>query len=90
MHSILCYHACMANQLTIRGVSEQVGRRLKTLGRERGKSVNALVLEILEAAVGVRERRRRLDRYATWSSDDQAGFAEALEAQRVIDEELWN
>lgn len=33
------------------------------------------------------ERRRRLERYATWTAADQAQFVESLRAQRVLDEE---
>ncbi len=77
-------------QLTVRGVSDELGRRLEALGREKGKSVNRLVLEILESALGVDERRRRLERYETWTDEQKAAFDEALAAQRVIDEELWD
>ncbi len=79
----------MAKQLTIRGVSEEVGKRLESLSRARGRSVNATVLEILEAAVGPDERRRKLARYATWTAEDLAEFNEALAAQRTIDDPLW-
>jgi plasmid stability protein len=83
------YPAVMAKQLTIRGVSEGVDQRLKKLSQARGQSVNATVLEILGAAVGGNERRRRLARYATWSPDDLAEFNEALAAQRTVDSSLW-
>jgi plasmid stability protein len=79
----------MAKQLTIRGVSEEVGQRLESLSRARGQSVNATVLEILEAAVGVDERRRRLSRYMTWTPEDLKEFNEALAAQRTTDDPLW-
>ena len=75
----------MARQLTIRGVPDDVGRRLKTLSRAKGQSVNATVLEILATAVGADERRRRLARYTTWNKEDSAEFDEALAAQRSID-----
>jgi predicted DNA-binding protein len=52
----------MAKQLTIRGVSEEVGKRLESLSRARGQSVNTTVLELLESVLGVDERRRRLAR----------------------------
>ncbi len=84
-----CYHVGMANQLTIRGVSDELDQHLKILGREKGKSINAVVIEILEAALGVDERRRRLDRYATWTQEDLKEFEKHLEQQRVIDEEIW-
>jgi len=89
MPALPCYHAVMARQLTIRGVSEEIGQRLEDLSRTRGRSVNATVLEILETAVGVDERRRRLARYATWTPEELAEFNEALAAQRAIDDTDW-
>lgn len=79
----------MARQLTIRGVPEEVGQRLESLSRARGQSVNMTVLEILGAAVGVDERRSRLARYMTWTSEDLAEFNESLSAQRTLDDPLW-
>jgi hypothetical protein len=79
----------MARQLTIRGVSDELGRRLTRLSRERGQSVNATALAILADAVGLDARRQRLKRYATWSSADLAEFDRAIADQRVIDDDLW-
>jgi plasmid stability protein len=79
----------MAKQLTIRGVPDEVGRRLERLSQARGQSVNTTVLHILEAAVGVDKRRKRLARYATWTPEDQAEFNEALALQRTVDNTLW-
>jgi len=79
----------MANQLTIRGVSEELSRRLARLGREKGQSVNTVARSILEDAVGLNARRDRLRQYATWSPDDVKAFDRALADQRVIDDDLW-
>jgi len=79
----------MAKQLTIRGVSDEVGRRLERVSQAKGQSVNATVLEILATAVGVDERRRRLARYMTWNDEDLAEFNQALAAQRATDDPLW-
>ena len=79
----------MSRQLSIRNVPEDVAKRLTELSRDQGKSVNTLVLEILGEAVGVDERRTRLQRYVTWSREDAEEFDAALRAQRVIDEDLW-
>jgi plasmid stability protein len=79
----------MSKQLTIRGVPEAVGRRLESVSRAKGQSVNATVLEILAAAVGEDERRRRLTRYVTWDQADLAEFNQSLEAQRSVDDSLW-
>ncbi|HEX5716701.1 MAG TPA: hypothetical protein VF179_11130 [Thermoanaerobaculia bacterium] len=73
----------MSRQLTVRGVSDEVGRRLESLSRSRGQSLNATVLEILESAVGAAERRQRLAHYATWTEEDLEEFNEALAAQRM-------
>ncbi len=78
----------MSRRLTIRGVPDEIGRRLETLSRMRGQSVNATVLDILGRAVGVEERRRRLARYATWEPEEVEEFERALAAQRTIDEKF--
>lgn len=79
----------MPKQLTIRGLPDEVGKRLQRLSRARQRSLNATVVKILEEAVGVEGRRRRLARYATWTEEDLAEFEKALADQRTIDEELW-
>jgi len=79
----------MSKQLTVRGVPEDVADRLARISEERGRSVNSTVLEILQEAVGIQERRARLQRMATWTDKDMVEFEKALDAQRVIDEELW-
>lgn len=79
----------MGKQMTIRGISPELGNRLNRLSRDRGQSLNATVLEILESALGVQKRRQRLERYATWSEDDRLEFEKSLSDQRRVDEELW-
>ncbi len=79
----------MASQLTIRGVSDELSRRLTKLGKNRGESVNATALQILEQAVGIEGRRQRLARYMTWSAADAAEVESVLKSQRVIDEHQW-
>jgi len=79
----------MATQLTIRGVSEELNRRLSKLGKSRGQSVNTTAIQILEQAVGIDARRQRLERYMTWSGADASEFESALKNQRVIDEDQW-
>ena len=80
----------MASQLTIRGVTEELNRRLTKLGKSKGQSVNTVALRILEEAVGIEARRGRLARYMTWSPADLKEFDEALRSQRVIDHDLWS
>lgn len=79
----------MSRQLTVRSVPDEVATGLERLSRARGKSVNAMVNEILAGSVAVDARRRRLERLATWTPADLAEFEQALAAQRTIDETLW-
>ena len=89
MQADLWYHAGMSRQLTIRNVPAEVGKRLDRLSRERGQSLNAVVVSILTDSVGVDARRARLERYATWNEADATAFDQALSNQRVIDADLW-
>lgn len=76
-------------QITLRGPSPALARRLRALSRARGESLNTTILRVLEGAVGVHERRERLRRAATWTEADAAQFEAALRAQRTIDDDLW-
>lgn len=89
MQACLRYHVGMSKQMTIRGVPDEVAKRLRHLSRARGGSVNTTVLDILSQAVGVDARREHLARYATWTPEDLAEVEEAVAAQRVIDDSLW-
>ena len=82
----------MSKQITVRGVQPELFRRIEQRAEERGTSVNATVLDILKAAVGLdqRARRRRLHRYTTWTQQDLQEFEAALTAQRVVYAKLWS
>ncbi len=75
--------------MTIRGVSREVGLQLESIIRARGQSVNATVLQILEDALGTQQRRQRLEKYATWTTEDLTEFQEIMSDQRRIDDEMW-
>ena len=79
----------MAKQLTVRGVSDEVADRLNKISKVRGQSLNATVNALLAQAAGEDERRRRLERYVTWTGDDLAEFEASLAAQRTIDDAIW-
>lgn len=79
----------MGRQLTIRAVPDEVASQLDKMSIASGRSVNALVNEILANAVGESGRRRRLQRYATWTARDEEEFDKALREQRQIDEAVW-
>jgi plasmid stability protein len=79
----------MPSQLTIRGVPDEVAKRLARLSRERGQSLNATAVQLLSEAVGVDERRQRLERYVTWTADEAAAFDRKVAHGRQIDDDVW-
>ena len=76
-------------QITIRGPRAELTRRLKQLSEERGESLNHTVLSLLESAVGIDDRRSRLQRYMTAEDDEMAKLDEATKQQRTIDPRDW-
>jgi hypothetical protein len=76
-------------QITIRNPSRDLARRLREISRAREKSLNTTILELLEEAVGLHERRERLGRYVSWTEQDLSEFEDALRAQRSVDDKLW-
>lgn len=76
-------------QFSVRYESDELAERLKALASARGISLNALLVSILEAAAGLDERRRALERYATWSEADARAFDDVLAAQRQVEDDLW-
>jgi hypothetical protein len=59
---------------------------LKAYADASHTSLNAAILHLLEKAVGVDDRRKRLEeRYSTWRESDFREFQQGLEAQRTVD-----
>jgi plasmid stability protein len=79
----------MAKQLTIRGVPDEVERRLEIISREKQQSIKATVVGCLESAVGSEQRRAGLSRYATWTERDRLECERALAQQRSVDDADW-
>jgi len=77
-------------QITLRHPSEELVGALRAVAARREESLNATILRILSEALGIEERRRRLERYATWTTEDFREFDSALRAQRTIDKDLWS
>lgn len=77
--------------LTIRNVPAELAQRLDEEKRERGRSLNQTVLDLLSQAVGLgRSRRNGLAALAgTWSPEDHEAFERAIAATEQVDEELW-
>jgi plasmid stability protein len=80
-----------SRQYTIRSVPERVDRELRKRAKAEGKSLNTVIVELLEQAVapsGQPRRNRNLERFAgTWVEDPE--FDEAMKYFDRIDEEMW-
>lgn len=78
-----------SSQLTIRNVDEDLSQRLRAISAAADESLNATVLRILRDAVGVDARRKRFERYTTWTDEDLEEFNAVLREIRVVDEKQW-
>lgn len=77
-------------QVTIRNVPPHVDAALRKRARDEGKSLNAVMVEALSREFDAPEKRtfRDLSWLAgTWVEDP--AFDEAIAAQDVVDEEMW-
>ena len=76
-------------QITLRHPSVALTKRLKAVAAERGASLNATVLDLLESAVGLHPRAEYLRRYVEWSEEEGQDLDSEIKAQRVVDLSTW-
>lgn len=87
-------------QTTVRGIDNNLARRLREEARRRGLSVNRTILLLLRQATGLAapfepptseaERFTDLDHLAgTWSEQDADEFDRAVEDFSRVEEDLW-
>ena len=80
-----------SRQYTIRSIPDQVDRELRRRAKEQNKSLNAIIIEVLEESCRAPESPRLnhdLDHYmGSWVEDPE--FDEAIKEFGRIDEEMW-
>lgn len=84
-------------QLTLRGVSRDVERRIREVAKKEGVSLNKAALRLLQTAVNVPVTTEKtgkighsLDRFiGTMSDEEAAALIEANKVFDVIDPEFW-
>lgn len=81
--------------ITLRGIDERIAAALKEKARKEGTSVNALMLQVIKASLGI-EKKKRGEEYdnldhltGTWSIKDAAEFERATAVFETVDEEMW-
>jgi plasmid stability protein len=82
--------------INIRGLDDAVHKRLKTEAREKGLSLNTLIVKYLRQDVGLETPEKKnlthheLDTLAgTWSKKDAKDFQKAVSTFDTIDESIW-
>lgn len=81
--------------MTIRGMDQEMVRRLRNAAEESGTSVNAAVLKLLRRALHIEKEvpfpeHHDLDSLAgTWSEEDRKKFDEFQKGFGKVDEDLW-
>ena len=82
--------------VTIRGVDQEIAKKLKQTAMEQGKSVNQLILEFIKKSLGV-EKGKKYSRvyndldslFGRWTEDEFEQIQGKITQERHIDQELW-
>lgn len=82
--------------LSIRGMDEELSKRLKEAARRSNRSVSQYVLELLRQQTGIEKSKRfttihsDLDHlFGTWSEEEHEAVQGKIDAESTIDDELW-
>jgi hypothetical protein len=82
--------------VTIRGVDPDVAEKLKATAKDRGISVNQLVLELIKTSLGLKKEKKYTrqytdldDLFGKWSDDEFKEINDKITQNRQIDPELW-
>jgi len=82
--------------ISIRGVNEELAKRLKQEADSNQKSLNQLVLDLLRHHVGLDKKKRFTKKYhdldalfGQWNDDEFYAIQGKIDAEGQIDEELW-
>jgi hypothetical protein len=84
-------------QITLRGIPVEIEKMIKREAERKGLSLNKAFISVLEKATGTKEKVQKekalhhdLDHLCgIWTKREVDEFAENLEFQRTIDEDLW-
>lgn len=82
--------------VTIRGVEPEVAQKLKITAKEKGLSVNQLIINLIKTNLGLKKEKEFSreyddlnDLFGRWSDDEFEEINSAVTHGRKIDPELW-
>ena len=82
--------------ITVRGIAPDVALKLKEIASKENKSLNQLLLDIIEIRVGMKKEKKFTCRYddldslfGKWSQQDFEAIQATIDEERSIDPEIW-
>ena len=82
--------------ITVRGIEPDVALKLKEIASKESKSLNQLLLDLIEIRVGMKKEKKFTRRYddldslfGKWSQQDFEAIQAKIDGERCIDPELW-
>jgi plasmid stability protein len=82
--------------ITVRGVDDDLDEKLREKAREKGVSINQVVIDLLKEQLGLRKKKKftvvysDLDHlFGRWSEDEFRRIQGKVDAERVVDMDLW-
>ena len=82
-------------QITLRGMDDEVEKTIRRMAKEKGTSLNKVVLDMIRQHAGL--KKKRLERPGEslrkmaggWSKKQAADFIESIKPCEQIDEAMW-
>lgn len=82
--------------ITLRGIDDALDKRLREKAREKGVSINQLVIDLLKEQLGLKKEKkytvvhRDLDHlFGRWSEEEFQRIQGKIDSERETDPELW-
>ena len=82
-------------QITLRGIDDEVEKKIRRMAKQKGTSVNKVILELIHEQAGSKHKRREamsesLRKLAgTWTKEQAEDFMESIKSCEQIEEAMW-
>lgn len=83
--------------LTLRGIDQDLEQRLKNRAKNESKSLNQLILDILQTSFGLKKEKKFTKKYhdldhlfGRWTGKEFDSIENKINKERKIDKELWD
>lgn len=82
--------------MTVRGLDPESADKLHRIAKQHGKSVNQLVIDIIQESLGTKKTPKYTATYddmdqlfGKWSKEEFRRIQKKIDKERIIDKELW-